>query len=561
MIQQALFPDFVFEASWEVCNKVGGIYTVLSSRAKTLCEKLADNLCFIGPDLQEENPLFIEEKKLFPKWQKALKEAGLSVRIGRWNVPGKPVALLVDFTPLFAEKDAIYQAAWDCFQVDSLHAYGDYDEASMFSVAAGRVAECLCEKCLPSEAKIVYQAHEWMSGMGMMFLKKAQPRVATIFTTHATSIGRSIAGNNKLLYKYFEGYNGDQMASELSMESKHSVEKQSAFRADCFTTVSAFTARECAQLLDKRVDCVLPNGFEDDFVPKGTSFSAKRRAARKTIFKVAESLTGVEMDDQTLIVSTGGRNDFRCKGFDVYLEALAQLNARLKSKQAEAKPGECATKVLALIEVPCWMLGPRADLLQRMKEKSLPEGALPNPMITHDLYNLNEDRILCMIKQLGLFNEASDAVKVILIPSYLEGNDGVFNKPYYDLLTANDLCIYPSYYEPWGYTPLESCAFNTPCITTDLSGFGQWVDEELGHGGKLEDGVSVIHRDDDNYYESARQISVDVERLLLMPAKERTAIRRSAAKLAQKAQWKNFIKFYYQAYDMALGKCRCGNPE
>lgn len=561
MIQQALFPDFVFEASWEVCNKVGGIYTVLSSRAKTLCEKLADNLCFIGPDLQEENPLFIEEKKLFPKWQKTLKEAGLSVRIGRWNVPGKPVALLVDFTPLFAEKDAIYQAAWDCFQVDSLHAYGDYDEASMFSVAAGRVAECLCEKCLPSEAKIVYQAHEWMSGMGMMFLKKAQPRVATIFTTHATSIGRSIAGNNKLLYKYFEGYNGDQMASELSMESKHSVEKQSAFRADCFTTVSAFTARECAQLLDKRVDCVLPNGFEDDFVPKGTSFSAKRRAARKTIFKVAESLTGVEMDDQTLIVSTSGRNDFRCKGFDVYLEALAQLNARLKSKQAEAKPGECATKVLALIEVPCWMLGPRADLLQRMKEKSLPEGALPNPMITHDLYNLNEDRILCMIKQLGLFNEASDAVKVILIPSYLEGNDGVFNKPYYDLLTANDLCIYPSYYEPWGYTPLESCAFNTPCITTDLSGFGQWVDEELGHGGKLEDGVSVIHRDDDNYYESARQISVDVERLLLMPAKERTAIRRSAAKLAQKAQWKNFIKFYYQAYDMALGKCRCGNPE
>lgn len=182
-------------------------------------------------------------------------------------------------------------------------------------------------------------------------------------------------------------------------------------------------------------------------------------------------------------------------------------------------------------------------------------------MITHDLHNLNEDRILCMIKQLGLLNSASDAVKVILIPSYLEGNDGIFNKPYYDLLTANDLCIYPSYYEPWGYTPLESCAFNTPCITTDLSGFGQWVDDVLKHRGALEDGVSVIHRDDDNYYESARQISVDVEHLLQMPVKERTAIRRSAAQLAQKAQWKHFIKFYYQAYDMALGKCRCGNPK
>lgn len=554
MIQQALMPDFVFETSWEVCNKVGGIYTVLSSRAKTLCEKLSDNLCFIGPDLQGENPLFKEDKRMLPKWQKALREAGLSVRIGRWNIPGKPLTLLVDFTPLFAEKDAIYQSAWDEFHVDSLHAYGDYDEASMFSVAAGRVAECLCANCLPADAKIVYQAHEWMSGMGMMFLKKAQPHVATIFTTHATSIGRSIAGNNKLLYKYFEGYNGDQMASELSMESKHSVEKQSAFHADCFTTVSAFTARECTQLLDKSVDCVLPNGFEDDFVPKGTSFSAKRRAARELIFKVAENLTGQSIDEQTLIISTSGRNDFRCKGFDVYLEALAQLNARLKSKYGDENTGECPTKVLALIEVPCWLLGPREDLLQRMKEKKTSTTPLPLPMITHDLHNLNEDRILCMIKQLGLYNTASDAVKVILIPSYLEGNDGVFNKPYYDILTANDLCIYPSYYEPWGYTPLESCAFNIPCVTTDLSGFGQWVNDELGHEGKLNDGVSVIHRDDDNYYEAARQISVDVEQLLQTPAKERTAVRRSASRLAQKAQWKNFIKYYYEAYDIALSK-------
>ena len=554
MIQQALFPDFVFEASWEVCNKVGGIYTVLSSRAKTLCEKLADNLCFIGPDLQEENPLFIEEKKLFPKWQKALKEAGLIVRIGRWDVPGKPVALLVDFKPLFAEKDAIYQVAWDYFQVDSLHAYGDYDEASMFSVAAGRVAECLCGKCLPSDAKIVYQAHEWMSGMGMMFLKKAQPRVATIFTTHATSIGRSIAGNNKLLYKYFEGYNGDQMASELSMESKHSVEKQSAFRADCFTTVSAFTARECTQLLDKSVDCVLPNGFEDDFVPKGASFSAKRRAARKMIFKVAEALTGEKMDDETLIVSTSGRNDFRCKGFDVYLEAMAQLNARLKSKQGEEQRGECATKVLALIEVPCWMLGPREDLLLRMKKKKLPEGALLNPMITHDLHNLNEDRILCMIKQLGLLNSASDAVKVILIPSYLEGNDGIFNKPYYDLLTANDLCIYPSYYEPWGYTPLEAVAFKVPCITTDLAGFGLWANSEKGSYSEIEDGVKVIKRTDYNYSEVADAIKDTVAKYSGFTKTQVNKCRKNAEKLSEKALWSHFIEYYYDAYDFALRK-------
>lgn len=554
MINHSLTPDYIFETSWEVCNKVGGIYTVLSSRAKTLQKVFPDKIFFIGPDLKTGNATFVEDKKLHPAWKKAVAADGLNVRIGRWAVPGNPIAILVDFSTLFVDKDAIYADAWNYFGVDSLHAYGDYDEASMFSVAAGRVAESICRHCIKEDAKVIYQAHEWMSGMGMMFLKKAMPRVATIFTTHATSIGRSIAGNNKLLYKYFEGYNGDQMAAELSMEAKHSVEKQSAFKADCFTTVSLFTARECTQLLDKSVDIVLPNGFENDFVPKGAVFTSKRRAARKLILNVASALTGQTIGDDTLIISTSGRNDFRCKGFDVYMEAMAQLNARLKSKLNDHKGGEMPTKVLALIEVPCWLLGPREDLLERLQSKQTATSPLPTPMITHDLHNLNEDRILNMMKQLNLCNAASDAVKVILIPSYLEGNDGIFNKPYYDLLAANDLSVYPSYYEPWGYTPLESCAFKTPCITTDLSGFGQWVNEVLGHSGTIEEGVSVIHRDDDNYYEAAREISLIIEHLLSTPAKDRIAFRDNAAKLADKAQWKHFIEYYYKAYDIALNK-------
>lgn len=554
MTNHALTPDFIFETSWEVCNKVGGIYTVLSSRAKTLQEQFPDKICFIGPDLHNEEAPFVEDTALHADWKAAAAEAGLDIRVGRWEIPGHPIAVLVDFTPLYTEKDKIYAKAWEDFQVDSIRAYGDYDEASMFSVAAGRVAECICRHCLGQTDKIIYQAHEWMSGMGMMFLKQALPHVATIFTTHATSIGRSIAGNNKLLYKYFNGYNGDQMASELSMEAKHSVEKQSALHADCFTTVSTFTATECEQLLDKAVDVVLPNGFENDFVPRGAAFTTKRRAARQQILKVASALTGQNIDDDTLIVSTSGRNDFRCKGFDVYLEALAQLNARLKSKISARTDNELPTKVLALIEVPCWLLGPRQDLLERLNSRTRATSPLPNPMITHDLHNLNEDRILCMIKQLNLCNAATDVVKVMLIPSYLEGNDGTFNRPYYDLLTANDLTVYPSYYEPWGYTPLESCAFKTPCITTDLSGFGQWVNEVLGHSGTLEEGVSVIHRDDENYFSAAREISLIIERLLATPAKTRTAYRQNAAKIAEKAQWKHFIKYYYEAYDKALRK-------
>lgn len=564
MQKDLLNPDYVFETSWEVCNKVGGIYTVLSSHAKTMGEKYPGHVIFIGPDLkaEEENLSFTEDAKLLPKWKKAAAKAGINVRIGRWNVPGEPIAVLVDFTPLFQEKDNIYAQAWELFGVDSLHAYGDYDEASMFSVAAGRFAKAVIEECIDAKARVIYQAHEWMSGLGMLFLKHDLPGVATVFTTHATSIGRSIAGNNKLLYEYFEGYQGTQMAAELSMEAKHSIERQSAHGADCFTTVSSFTDRECRQLLDKPADVVLPNGFEKDFVPRGAAFIAKRRSARGRVIRVVEALTGERIQDDVLIVSTSGRNDFRCKGFDVFLESMAQLNARLKSKILSARPdADHMTRVVAMIEVPCWLLGPRVDLQERLAGKHSEGAPLSLPMITHDLHNLNEDRILGMMKQLGLWNTKDDAVKVVLVPCYLEGKDGIFNMPYYDLLTANDLSLYPSYYEPWGYTPLESCAFKTPCVTTDLSGFGQWVNDVLGHEGRIEDGVRVIPRTDRNYYEAAREMCLTVEKVLAMPAKERDGIRRAAAKLADKAEWKHFIKHYYEAYDFALRKVESDNSK
>lgn len=553
MAQTKLNPSVIFETSWEVCNKVGGIYTVLSSRANTLQQSHEDKVFFIGPDVWQgkENPLFKENKRLLTKWKKAAAEAGVNARIGRWNVPGAPIAILVDFQPFFDVKNDIYAEAWDAFKVDSLHAYGDYDEASMFSYAAGKFVEAVVKAELLKGESIIYQAHEWMSGLGMLFLKKECPEVATIFTTHATSIGRSIAGNNKLLYKYFHGYNGDQMAAELSMEAKHSIEKQSAHGADCFTTVSMFTDRECKQLLDKPADVVLPNGFENDFVPKGAAFTKKRKEARQCILNVASKLIGEELDDTTLIVSTSGRNDFRCKGFDVYMEALAQLNARMKTL-AQAEEELVSQKVLALIEVPCWTKEPRQDLLARLNCTDKSEGGLHTPMITHDLHNLNEDRILCLIKQLGLWNTKNDAVKVILVPCYLEGADGIFNMPYYDLLTANDLCLYPSYYEPWGYTPLESCAFKAPCITTDLSGFGQWVNDVLGYQGELSDGVKVIHRDDDNYFDVSREMCEAIEAMMRMPLKDRATLCKKAAALADKAQWKNFIKHYFEAYDFAL---------
>lgn len=548
MTKALLTPDYIFESSWEVCNKVGGIYTVLSTRAKTLQEAFRDKIIFIGPDLGDANSLYFkEEKGLFSEWKTQADNEGLAVRLGRWCIPGEPIAVLVDFNRYYKDKNQIYTWLWEHYGVDSLHAYGDYDEASMFSFGAAKVVESFYKFYLDEATKVIYHGNEWMTGLGLLYLNNKVPNIATLFTTHATSIGRSIAGNNKPLYDYLFAYNGDQMACELNMQSKHSIEKQTAKYADCFTTVSEITANECKELLDKQVDFVLPNGFENDFVPKGTQFTRKRKAARKRIFEVANALLGEELDDEnTLIVSTSGRYEFRNKGVDVYIEAMNRLK----------RDSRLGKKILAFIEVPGWVGEPRQDLIDRVNSKQKFDTPLHVPMITHWLHNMSHDNVLDMMKHLDMNNSREDKVKLIFLPCYLNGYDGIFNMKYYDLVLGNDLCIYPSYYEPWGYTPLEAIAFKVPCITSDLAGFGLWINSELGRYGEIMDGVKVIHRTDYNYSEVADKIKDTVAEFSNLSAADIKKSRANAEKISRKALWSNFIKYYYQAYDYALNKMR-----
>ena len=540
-------PDCIFESSWEVCNKVGGIYTVLSTRAKTLQDVMKDRIFFIGPDFwqEKESPYFKEDKSLFAEWQWEAKENGISVRVGRWTIPGEPIAILVDFRPYFEKKNEIYGWLWEHYQVDSLHAYGDYDEASMFSYAAALVVESFYNHYLQKTNKrVIYHANEWMCGLGALYINKVLPQIGTIFTTHATSIGRSIAGNQKPLYDYLFAYHGDQMADELNMQSKHSIEKQTAMHVDCFTTVSDITANECKELLDKPVDVVLPNGFDNSFVPKAATFTKKRKAARKRLLEVANALLGENLDDETLIVSTSGRYEFRNKGIDAFVEAMNRL---LRDKDLKKK-------VLAFIEVPGWVGEPRKDLQERLQSGKSFDTPLEVPQITHWLHNMSHDNVLGMMKYYDMHNRKEDRVKVIFLPCYLDSKDGIMDMTYYDVVLGNDLCIYPSYYEPWGYTPLEAVAFKVPCITTDLAGFGLWANKEFGRYGEIEDGVKVIHRTDYNYSEVADAIKDTVAKFSAMTKKQVDECRRHADELSKKALWSEFIKYYYEAYDIALRK-------
>ncbi len=539
---QSLKPEYIFETSWEVCNMVGGIYTVLSTRAATLQEAHPDKLIFIGPDIWKDKhcPYFEEIPGLLEGWAGFTeKEYQLKIRIGRWTIPGAPIAILVDFIPLILQKNDIYARVWEQTGVNSMAANGDYDESSMFGYSTGMIIESYYRFFkLDATNNVIAHFNEWMTTFGAFYIKNHVPEIATVFTTHATSIGRSIAGNHKPLYDYLYEYNGDQMSYELNMVSKHSTEKTAAHLVDCFTTVSDITGFECEQLLDKKPDVITPNGWEDDFIPKGKEFTAKRKDARSSLKKVTETLLGYQLSENALFVSTAGRYEYKNKGIDTFLESLKLLTEYT----------DLAREIVVFIMVPAHIKGWRLDLAASLAQ---PDNKLQtsNRFTTHELYDNYNDNIMSALHWFHFTNVQNQGVKIIFVPSYLNGTDGIFNKSYYDLLIGMDLTVFPSYYEPWGYTPLESIAFSVPTITTDLSGFGQWVSHKLH---EISEGVGVIQRSDYNGYIVAKHISEMIYQFASLNEEEIKNVRKKASVIAEKALWKHFIRYYDAAYSIAL---------
>ncbi|MDR1336899.1 MAG: glycosyl transferase [Tannerella sp.] len=544
-------PDFLFESSWEVCNKIGGIYTVLSTKARTLHQRYGDRVIFIGPDSGQSGPDFIADPSLFPEWTAHVKaQETLRLKTGRWNISGAPPVILVDFRPLFSERNVLFFEIWEAFGVDSSTGYGDYDESCMFACAAALAVQSFYRFHRLEDRRVVAHFDEWTLGMGLLYLRKHLPAVATVFTTHATTVGRSIAGNGKPLYGYMEGYYGDQMARELHVEAKHALEKQAAHRADCFTTVSDITAVECARLLDRAPDTVTPNGFDPDVVPSGDAYDVKRGRARQTLLRVAEKLLGAPVDPEAFLIATGGRYEYRNKGIDVFIEAMNRL--RLSS--------ELQRETLAFILVPARVYAPRADLKAAL-EQDFPQAVpMQTPFLTHWLHGMTDDPVMNFIFRAGFSNRPPDRLKIIFVPCYMDGSDGIFNLPYYDLLIGMDATVFPSYYEPWGYTPQESIAFGVPTVTTGLAGFGAWAKSVVA-GETMDDGVAVVHRTDDNYFEVAEAVAGALLALSRKGESERKAIRKACFDLASGAEWKHFITRYDTAYELALAKAAERNEQ
>ena len=459
------------------------------------------------------------------------------VKTGRWNIEGKPKVILVDFYKFISEKDAIFSTLWEQYKLDSISGQWDYIEPALFGYAAGRLIESFANFNMGFQSNIIAQFHEWMTGAGVLYLRESAPQIGTAFTTHATTLGRSIAGNNKPLYKKMEEFNPYQAAREFNIVSKQSLESLSAQQADVFTTVSEITALECAHFLNKPVDLVTPNGFDDSFVPE--NLSEKRAVARKALLKTASLLHHETYTDSAFLVAISGRYEFKNKGIDVFIKGIAEL----------AKNNHLQEKVIAFILIPADHTGPQVNLQKLLKGNQ--DLNPDNNLTTHNLRHPGSDPILQTISQYSLKNEMDDSVKVVFVPSYLNGNDGIFNLPYYDLLSGFDMSIFPSYYEPWGYTPLESLAFHVPTLTTSLAGFGLWVKNNFE---VKENGILVLDRTDDNDKEIISGIEEGILHLLSLKPEEKEKAREEAFRISRVALWENLVPFYTEAYQKAILK-------
>ena len=535
--------DLIFETSWEVCNKVGGIHTVISTKALNIVNEVGDNYILIGPDVWREdvtNPEFIPDETLFVDWKGRAASEGLRVKIGRWNIAGKPIVILIDFTPYFGQQNEIFAGFWETYKLDSLTGQWDYVEPALFGYAAGNLIESFTT-FYHDLHDIIAQFHEWMTGMGVLYLDKYAPWIATSFTTHATVLGRCIAGNNRPLYGKMKDYIPSQIAREFNILAKQSLEKITAAEADVFTAVSETTSRECSQFLGKNVDIVTPNGFEDSFVPPQDKFDEKRNIARAKLIKVAQSVLGYSLSDNCVLVVNSGRYEFRNKGVDIFIDSLGDLQ-----KCADIKK-EC----VAFILMPAYHQGPRQDIIDRVYNNSQTKGG--DNYLTHSLHYPGTDPVLQRLKSNNLYNDKASKVKVIFVPSYLNGDDGIFNLPYYDLLIGFDLSVFPSYYEPWGYTPLESLMFSIPTVTTSLSGFGLWVKKYFEKPGN---GIVVIERNDGNESKVVTDIRSFMALFIGLSENEIKEARGKAHEVSRIAMWDSLVDHYFAAYEMALSRSK-----
>jgi phosphorylase/glycogen(starch) synthase len=529
---------YLFEVSWEVCNKVGGIYTVITSKLGEATRAYGEHYIVIGPDLKT-NPDFEEtDEDCWNRIREGVAIKEIPCRFGRWKVPGRPKAILVGFGKKY-DKDQLLFRLWEDYGVDSIAGGWDYVEPVMFGYVAGEVIETAYHQIVrPLGMRAVAHFHEWMAGAGLLGLKKGTPEIGTVFTTHATMLGRTLASSGMDIYAAMEHISPQREASAHHITAKCSLESAAAREADCFTTVSEITAAEATNFLGRTPDLITPNGLDIESIPDLAADRAPALESRERLLNAAGRFLGRDFAADTRIFMISGRGEYTNKGIDLFLEALGRLNREMEPDQS----------VLAFL----FVLSGYTDLIPCLKSENVRPDPTNPPIATHRLHNEAYDPILQACERLGLKNLPQNRVQVVFIPAYLNGHDGLLDMPYYDAIAGCDLGVFPSYYEPWGYTPLESAAYAVPTITTDQAGFGHWAQSEATEC----EGIVRLKRMGQPPAAIVADLYERFRHFLSLNEPELQCMRVGARAAASQANWKDFFRYSQEAYDRALAAAR-----
>lgn len=605
----------LFEVSTEVCNQVGGIYQVIRSKAPLMVQRWGDRYCLVGPYEHAKAQVEFEESRPTGWIARALdklREQGLVVHSGRWLVPGRPRVMLIEHWTSPERLAAVKYGLWTDHGIETPQQDPLIDFVVSFGDAVRRLFEALCEHKpggvhagtggagtsgtagQRSGNTLVAHFHEWLGGLAIPMMRRKGLPVATVFTTHATILGRFVASSRDDFYDQLAWIDHEHEATRFNVQTQHRIERAAAHGAHVFTTVSSITAEECTSLLGRPVDLVTPNGLTIGLYNAGHEQQRLHGEYKEQVhrFTMGHFFPSYSFDvDRTLYFFTSGRYEPRNKGFDVCLEAMARLNAQLKganlgktivffiiSKRATRSINPLAMEkrgVLNELNEICQKivtgvgskLFERAaaggkmhldDLVEeywllryRRAQQALKQHCLPM-VVTHMLEDDQGDPVLNHIRMLGLINRQDDPVKVVYHPDFINPHNRLWGMEYDQFVRGCHLGLFPSAYEPWGYTPLECAAVGVPSVTSDLAGFGRYVAETIPDYEKA--GMHVLKRRGRRFHDTAADLAALLFDFCKMERRDRIALRNEVDKRSWDFDWAKLGKAYHTAHDLALAR-------
>ena len=589
--------ELLVEVAWEACNQVGGIYTVIRSKAPAMIHHHGANFCLIGPylnkNIQAELEPLDDSADVFGQAASMLRKKGHDVIYAEWLVTGKPRVILLNPNVIEAKVlNVIKYLLWKNHSINFPSDVALINQVVAFAYLTKLFFDELV-KLAPGNQRIIAHFHEWMSGLPILDMKKEGMPVKTVFTTHATQLGRHLAINSPLFYAHLPFFSREEEAKRFGVETEEAIEYACAQRCDVFTTVSDVTARECKHLLKRAPEAILPNGLNIQRFEALHEFQNLHSIYKEQIhqFVMGHFFQSYSFDlNKTVYLFTSGRYEYRNKGFDLTLEALVHLNEQMKRDQVDVtvvmffvtkrdysfvKPEALQSRaMMEEIRQTCeaiekqiskrlfyasttsqdshlpelndfvdeyWKLRYRRTV-QSWKSLQLP------PSVTHELLDEENDEILNFLKRRDLLNKADDKVKIVYHPDFINSTSPLFGMDYSQFVRGCHLGVFPSYYEPWGYTPLECMASGVPSVTSDLSGFGDYLLKNFPDHEK--NGMYVVERGKRTFDWSAKQLAGFLYQFISQNRRDRIMQRNNVENYSAAFDWEHLIKNYEEAYEL-----------